>query len=88
MATSDSPMQVPWVIRGEASKYISKLYHVSARCRLSPEEELQLLEYCSEIEQKETLAAEVCAFYDKEKLKTLLRYPPNVNSFITKAIGS
>ena len=42
----DSPVQCPFDLTSEASRYVTKLNHVSAVCRLSLSEELQLLEMC------------------------------------------
>jgi len=42
----DSPISVPWDLTCEMQRYITKLMHVSASCRLSHEEELMLLKHC------------------------------------------
>ena len=46
LVTIDSPVQCPWDLTKECSRYISKLSHVSAICRLRLDEELQLLQLC------------------------------------------
>jgi hypothetical protein len=46
--TIDSATQTPWDLTQQCAKYIVKLKEVSAACRISPEEELQLLE-CNQI---------------------------------------
>ena len=55
LVVMDSPMICPWNIRADAAKYISKLYHVSARCRLAFEHESQLLDMCHIISKKEEI---------------------------------
>jgi hypothetical protein len=40
----DSPVKCPWDITKEIAKYISKISHVSTRCRLTIEEEWSLIE--------------------------------------------
>ncbi|KAL1524752.1 hypothetical protein AB1Y20_019635 [Prymnesium parvum] len=50
---ADAPTVIPWDIRQEQALYISKLSHISARCRLSDEEERVALQMC--VEQKEKL---------------------------------
>ena len=52
----DSPMICPWNIRFDSAKYLSKLNHVSARCRLSYDQEEQLLEHCEVMDVKEGCA--------------------------------
>jgi thiol-disulfide isomerase/thioredoxin len=42
----DSPVSVPWDLTTEMQRYIRKLTHVTAGCRLSHEEELMLLKHC------------------------------------------
>ena len=42
----DSPVSVPWDLTTEMQRYIRKLTHVSAGCRLSHDEELMLLKHC------------------------------------------
>ena len=42
----DSPVALPWDLSVEMSSYVRKLQHVTANCRLSPEEELTLLAHC------------------------------------------
>ena len=42
----DSPVVVPWNVTRQASRYITKISHVSTACRLSSTEELALLETC------------------------------------------
>lgn len=44
LVTIDSDANTPWDLTQELAHYISKLPHVSATCRLSEREELQLLE--------------------------------------------
>ena len=46
LVTADSPMQPGWDLTHEVSRYITKLSHVSAHCRLSHVEEAQLLQDC------------------------------------------
>ena len=47
LVTIDAPVYCcPWDLTVECSKYVTKLNHVSAGCRISFEEELQLLELC------------------------------------------
>lgn len=46
LVTIDSPVTCPWKIHKELAKYISKLSHVSATCRLNEDEEKQLLAMC------------------------------------------
>ena len=41
LAQADAPTIIPWDVRKENAKYISKLAHVSARLRLSDEEEVR-----------------------------------------------
>ena len=55
LVVMDSPMVCPWNIRLDSAKYISKLYHVSSRCRLSYEHEKQLLEMCHVLARKEEI---------------------------------
>eukprot|EP01036_Dinobryon_divergens_P000681 gene681-883_t len=40
----DSGMKAPWDLTIECSRHVLKLASVSSSCRISPEEELQLLE--------------------------------------------
>ncbi len=47
-------------------------YHVSARCRLSTEQELELLELCDSLGQKAKIVREIVESYDREKLNQLL----------------
>jgi hypothetical protein len=42
----DSPISVPWDLTACMQRYIVKLAHVSANCRLSHDEELILLKHC------------------------------------------
>jgi thiol-disulfide isomerase/thioredoxin len=42
----DSPVSVPWDLTTEMQRYVRKLTHVTAGCRLSHEEELMLLKHC------------------------------------------
>ncbi len=42
----DSPISVPWDLTVCMQRYITKLAHVSANCRLSHDEELMLLKHC------------------------------------------
>jgi hypothetical protein len=44
LVTIDSGVKLPWDLTLQCARYISKLPHVSASCRISYEEELQLLE--------------------------------------------
>ena len=44
LMTLDSHTKLPWNLTKEATGYVTKLSHVSANCRLSLKEELQLLE--------------------------------------------
>ena len=44
--TLDSPMQPGWDLTQEMSRYITKLSHVSAQCRLSHRDEQQLIGGC------------------------------------------
>ena len=46
LVTLDSPMTPPWSLPQEMTKYLLKLSHVSAACRLTDDEEMQLLESC------------------------------------------
>ena len=52
LALAESPTVVPWDIRAEQAMYTSKLSHVSARCRLSQQEEIRALELCLKQEKK------------------------------------
>ena len=72
LATMDSPMVCPWSVPVEAAKFLSKLYHVSARCRLSTEQELQLLEHCDTLGQKAKIVREIVDSYDRDTLNSLL----------------
>eukprot|EP00966_Prymnesium_polylepis_P135209 3125348-Prymnesium_polylepis.1 len=53
LTQADAPTVIPWDVRQEQAYYASKLSHVSARCRLSDEEERISLQMC--VEQKEKL---------------------------------
>jgi len=44
LVTIDSGVSLPWDLTLQCARYINKLSHVSASCRISLEEELQLLE--------------------------------------------
>jgi hypothetical protein len=46
LVTIDSPVEPPWNLTKEMAAYVTKLSHVSATCRMSHAEELQLLEQC------------------------------------------
>ena len=43
LVTIDSGEKYPWELTYEACRYVSKMTHVSAECRISRSEELQLL---------------------------------------------
>ena len=44
--TLDAPISCPWDLTRQCSRYITKLTHVSLVCRLSLEEEYELLQHC------------------------------------------
>ena len=46
LVTMDAPVVCPWDLTVQASRYVSKLSHISAVCRLELHEELSLLEEC------------------------------------------
>ena len=46
LVTLDAPIQCPWDLTRQCSRYITKLTHVSMVCRLTLEEEYQLLKQC------------------------------------------
>ena len=46
LVTADSPMKPGWDVTHTMSRYISKLSHVSAHCRMTHAEELQLTQDC------------------------------------------
>ena len=46
LVTADSPMKAGWDLTHEMSRYITKLPHVSAPCRMSHSEEAQLMQEC------------------------------------------
>lgn len=73
LATSDSPMVCPWSVTIEAAKLLTKLYHVSARCRLSTAQELQLLELCDVLQHKSKIVKEIVESYSREQLKNWLK---------------
>ena len=47
LTQADAPTVIPWDVRQEQAFYASKLSHVSARCRLSDEEERISLQMCA-----------------------------------------
>jgi hypothetical protein len=47
LTQADAPTVIPWDVRQEQALYASKLSHVSARCRLSDEEERISLQMCA-----------------------------------------
>ena len=44
--TLDAPIACPWDLTRQCSRYITKLKHISLVCRLSLEEEYELLQHC------------------------------------------
>jgi hypothetical protein len=44
LVTIDSPVVPPWDLTKQMSRYITKVSHVSATCRMTHYEEYQLLE--------------------------------------------
>ena len=46
LVTIDSPVECPWDLTKECSKYIVKIAHVSSVCKLSFEDEIQLVRLC------------------------------------------
>ena len=46
LVTMDSPVKCPWDLTKEMHRYLLKLPHTSAGCRLARKEEMQLLGRC------------------------------------------
>lgn len=44
--TLDAPISCPWDLTRQCSRYITKLTHISLVCRLSLDDELELLQHC------------------------------------------
>ena len=59
LAIADAPIITPWDDRSEYGKYLLKLTHISARCRLTKEEEENVSERCSMMFKKEAIVRSV-----------------------------
>ena len=60
LAVSDANMELPWDLLDESAGYLQKLAHVTARSRCSEDQELRVLQLCSQIRKcLEIIEAEV-----------------------------
>ncbi len=79
LAVLDSPLRTPWLLSFELASYLMKLAHVSSTCRLSLEEERQLLEHVTANKKQKLLepASIVCVrgVHNKFYLASNLNHP-------------
>lgn len=72
LATADSPVVCPFHVPMETGLYLMKMYHISARCRLTNDEELDALQLCDAAAKKLDVAVAVCETFDKLTMEKLV----------------
>eukprot|EP00397_Hematodinium_sp_SG-2012_P000007 GEMP01000007.1.p1 GENE.GEMP01000007.1~~GEMP01000007.1.p1 ORF type:complete len:5820 (+),score=1409.10 GEMP01000007.1:169-17628(+) len=74
LATGDSPHVPPWDLPHEMGKYVQKLSHLDARCRLGKDEEIHLLEMTFALLKKRTLVSDATGSMASSFLHSAFRY--------------